>query len=62
MRTVNRPTHAAISLVVGILSGLFLGFMFAPDPTGLLPLVYGLVLATPITGYLYWVGLPSRNH
>jgi hypothetical protein len=48
------PTvRAASCLLVGLVPGLSLGFLFAPDPTGLAPLAVGAVIAVVVAGYLY---------
>lgn len=43
----------ALCLLVGIFPGLVLGFLFAPDPTGVTPLVIAAVIAVLVGASLY---------
>ena len=45
--------RGGLCLLLGIFPGLALGFLFAPDPTGLTPLVIAAVVAVVVGGYLY---------
>jgi uncharacterized membrane protein YeaQ/YmgE (transglycosylase-associated protein family) len=41
----------------GLIAGLFVGPLFAPDPTGVLALVLALTVGAAVGGGLYWKGL-----
>jgi hypothetical protein len=45
--------RGALCLLLGILPGLVLGFLFAPDPTGVAPLVIAAVVTVLVGGVLY---------
>ena len=49
----SRPLRLGACGVVGLFAGLFLGFLVAPDPTGPLGPVLGIVLAAAIGAGLY---------
>ena len=53
---VSSSLRIALCAVVGLFAGGFLGFLFVPDPTGLLASVLALVLAVGIGGGLYQTG------
>lgn len=50
---VERSVRAVLCLLVGLFAGVTLGFLFAPDPTGVLPLVLAIVITALVGGYLY---------
>jgi hypothetical protein len=50
---MNESTRAVLCLVVGLFAGVNLGFVFAPDPTGVAPLALAVVITALVGGYLY---------
>jgi hypothetical protein len=42
------------ALAVGAPVGLLLGFLLAPDPTGVTPLLLGVVLAAVLSVGIHW--------
>mgnify|MGYP006307168207 CR=1 FL=1 len=51
---VNAGVLTAISASVALLLGFTVSFVVSPDPTGVLPVVVGLVLAGAVTPVLYF--------
>jgi ABC-type nitrate/sulfonate/bicarbonate transport system permease component len=50
---VSSTFRAVSGLLVGLVPGVALGFLFAPDPTGLAPFAFAAVIAVVVGGYLY---------
>jgi len=46
-------TRFVISLIVGLFTGITLGVLFAPDPTGVLAFGLAAICTTAITGLLF---------
>jgi hypothetical protein len=49
--------QVGMCVLCGLIAGLFVGPLFAPDPTGVLALVLALTVGAAVGGGLYWKGL-----
>ena len=48
-----RPGHAALSVLLALVVGFGFGVLFAPDPTGIAPILVGSVPAVVLAPTLY---------
>ncbi|WP_166035664.1 hypothetical protein [Halorussus pelagicus] len=48
-----RSDHAALSVILALFVGFSVGFLFAPDPTGIAPILFGSVPAVVLAPILY---------
>lgn len=50
---ISPAVRGGVCLLLGVFPGFVLGFLFAPDPTGLTPLAVAAVVGVVVGGYLY---------
>ncbi|WP_200530495.1 hypothetical protein [Halorubrum sp. LN27] len=57
---MSRLGRALVSVPIGFVVGFSVAFLFAPDPTGLLPIAVGAVLSAVLTPVVY-VGIGKAS-
>ena len=51
--SMRRFVQTLVSVVLGLFFGFSVAFIISPDPTGLLPIVVGLILTVALTAVFY---------
>jgi hypothetical protein len=53
LTSVYRSVPGLLAVALALFAGLSLGFLFAPDPTGIAPVLVGLALTVVLAPFLY---------